>query len=82
LVGFFARHTRKHIDGKVTEHPIEAITLCSDLSFDEINTFTKDDWERAADKHAVKYAKYSPFEKKWMVDWQMVPVEIHEERAA
>lgn len=82
LVGFFARKTRKHINGPVTEHPQEAITLLSGITAQEAAQLSPEYFERHADEKAVAYAKYTPFEKKWMVDWQLVPVEVREERAA
>lgn len=82
LVGWFARRTRSRIDGPVTEHPQQAITLASHISADMASTMTPGYWENMADQHAVAHAKYSPYEKMWMVDWQLVPIENQEIKAA
>lgn len=84
LVGWFARHTRESIGGKIHEHREEAVTLIPGISVSlaAMPTSTPVYWEQQADLQAVKHAKYTPFEKKWLVRWELVPIECHEEKAA
>jgi hypothetical protein len=82
LVGFFARKTRSRIGGPVTEHPQEAVTLQGGISLDTVNKHSPDQWEHYADVHAQQHSKYTPYEKKWMIDWQLVEVQSNEVRAA
>lgn len=79
LVGFFARHTRREVGGKVTEHPQEAITLQTSIPVVTVNKHSTDQWEHFADVHAQKYCKYTPYEKKWMVEWRFVEVQSNDE---
>lgn len=81
LVGFFARQTRDN-SGKVQEHPNIAITLAGGLSPDLVSKLGPAYWERMADSRAVHYAKYTHFEKKWMIDWELVEVQSNEVKAA
>lgn len=82
LVGFFCRHTRVEVGGKVFEHPREAITLQAGIPVETVNKHSREQWEHFADVHAQKHAKYTPYEKRWMVDWQFVEVQSNEVRAA
>lgn len=82
LVGWFERHTRREIGGKVTEHVPEAITLQSGIPSATVTKHTPDQWEHFADVHARQYAKYTLYEKKWMVDWQLVEITSNEVQAA
>jgi hypothetical protein len=81
LVGFFARHTRDK-DGRVTKHPQVAITLVPGIPVETVTKHSQDQWEHFADVHAAQHAKYTPYEKKWMVDWQLVEVQSNEVQAA
>lgn len=80
LVGFFARQTRKYINGPVKTHPQVAVTLEAGIPSETVTKHNPDEWEHMADLLAQHRAKYTPFEKVWMVDWQLVPVEVHEQQ--
>lgn len=84
LVGFFARQTRTHAHpgAKVTNHPQEAITLQSGIPAATVTKHSPDQWEHFADVHAAQYCKYTPYEKRWMIDWQLVEITSHEVQAA
>jgi hypothetical protein len=80
LVGQFQRESRAYRGARVRT-TYESHTLIYNLPPGDVSLKGKDFWEQQADKKAVALTCHSPFERCWMIDWQLVPV-THQEKSA